>query len=50
MFRKDKKAKLFETLLPKKQPSHKKRNTLIGLGAVAVLAVAGASATKGDAQ
>jgi hypothetical protein len=50
MFRKDKKAKLFDTLLPPKKQSHKKRNTLIGLGAVAALAVAGATATKGDSQ
>lgn len=49
MFRKDKKTKLFESFAPKKQ-SHKKRNTLIGLGAVAALAVAGATATKGDSQ
>lgn len=50
MFRKDKKTKLFETLLPKKQESHKKRNLLIALSAATVVAVAGATATKDDSQ
>lgn len=51
MAKKDKKIPVLDTLLPKKQKSHKKRNALIGLaGATVAVVVAGAATKKSDSQ
>lgn len=54
MLKKDRNMKKLEKLLnkiaPAPKPSHKKRNALIGLGAVTVVAIAGGAAKKGDQQ
>src|SRR5690242_1259967 len=42
--------KLLDKIAPAPKPSHKKRNALIGLGAVTVVALAGGAAKKSDQQ
>lgn len=46
MAKKDKKIPVLDTLLPKKQKSHKKRNALIGLAGAAVAVIVAGAATK----
>jgi hypothetical protein len=49
MFKKDRKISFIETLFPAKRKSHKKRNTLIGLGtAAATVALAGIAVKNQD--